>query len=56
MRRGTSVSFWKNYENQQMRLVTSCMPKTVAREIRVVVPRGCQADDGRRRSTLVNHT
>jgi hypothetical protein len=38
MRRGTSVSFWKNYENQQMRLVTSCMPKTVARGSRVVVP------------------
>ena len=30
MRRGTSVSFWRKYEAQQVQLVAACMPKTAA--------------------------
>lgn len=33
MRRGTSVSFWKNYERQQLNMVSTCMPKTVGGRI-----------------------
>jgi hypothetical protein len=38
MRRGTSLSLWKRYEAQQMNMVNSCMPRTVAKGIRVLAP------------------
>ena len=34
MRRGTSVSFWKNYERQQLNMAATCMPKTVGGQVR----------------------